>query len=227
MVVVGAEGSMDGKCLPCLPSGGPVAYLHPLDTGCHWPVVPQALGCFLYRSRFARFQAGGKHHWLLLKRIGDKKIIGAIFICPMWLRIVFSVMFYKQSSHKHLARHVSCDKIYVLCVIGSAGLLQLSQDWWCVVFVPVSVLGTGRSFGRRERLSVFNGVLQPWEEIVPVRKSHWNRSEKFLNPRGAIHLASRYAYFSPKWSLFCANSVSKAQIDDCLTQGETLVSVTN
>ena len=109
----------------------------------------------------------------------QKKKIGAILTYPMWLRIVFVAMFYKQFSHKHLARHASCDKIYVLSVIGFAGWFWLNQDWWCVVFMPISMLGTGRILSRREQLSVFNGLLQLWEEIMPVRNNHGNKPQTF------------------------------------------------
>lgn len=154
--------------MPILSPLCPAAYQHPLATGSHWPVVPRLLGCLPHWSRSAGLCAGGKHHWLLLKGVGDKKNNRAIFVCPMWLRIVFTVMFHKHLSHKHLARPIFCDKIYVLSVIISAGLLWLSQDWWCLCASFCD--RQWENFGQERRLSAFNGLLQLREEIVPVRK---------------------------------------------------------
>jgi hypothetical protein len=87
-------------------------------------------------------------------------------------------MFYKQFSQKHLPRHVSQDKIYGLPVIGSAGLFWPNQDWCGVVFKPITKLGTGWALGKRHWLLALNGLLQLDEDIVSVRKSCRNKSEK-------------------------------------------------
>lgn len=93
-------------------------------------------------------------------------------------------MFYKHFSHKHLAKHVSQGKIYGLPVIGFAGLLWLNQDLCGVVFMPIAELGTRRTLGRRHWLSAFNGLLQLCEEIVSVKNSYRNKSEKQKGSRG-------------------------------------------
>lgn len=94
------------------------------------------------------------------------------------------MLFHKQFSHKHLARHVSQGKIYGLPVIGFAGLLWLNQDLCGVVFTPIAELGTGRTLGRRHWLWVFNGLLQLREEIVSMKNSYGNKSEKPKRSRG-------------------------------------------
>lgn len=163
MVVVGGEERTDRRCLPYLPSlpsgerssgtPAPLGYRLPLASCAKTPGIPPTLVTIGQTLSWWKT-------WLTPAQKDERqKIIGDIFIYPIWLRIVFAVMFDKQFSHKHFTRHVSCDKIDVLSVIGSAGWLWVNQDWWCVVFVPVPVLGTGRTLSRREQVSVFNGLL--------------------------------------------------------------------
>lgn len=139
-VVVEAEGKIDRRSSPYRPSGGPRG-------------TPAPLGYRLPLARCAK-TPGVLHTLVMISQTpswwktlmtpaprGRRKKKGDIFIFPMWLRIVFAVLSYKQFSHSTSLGMSPVTK-FMFCLWSA---LPGYFGWAKIdgVFVPLAVLGSG------------------------------------------------------------------------------------